>query len=253
MNGTKRRMAIARFIEEHDGADVQTLARHFDVSPMTIRRDRKILADQRKLAATHGGAVPADYLYEELPYSQKVEANIQAKKAIAQRAAAMVSDDSCIVLDAGTTTLELAKLLLPRRLSVITIDLQIALLLAQSQTIRVFIPGGEVDHAINGQLDMNAVRYLQSANPSLSFIGSPAWNAQKGATSSTVAKQMIKKTIIERSESSILLVDSSKYGLCNPWSIAPLNDFSCIITDSFIGKRDRDDIHKLGADLIIAT
>lgn len=123
MNGTKRRAAIARFIEEHDGADVHTLARHslarhFDVLPMTIRRDRKILADQNRLAVAHGGVVPADYLYGEPSYSQKIDTNVQAKKAIARKAAAMVSDVSCIILDAGTTTLELVKLLFSRRFSV---------------------------------------------------------------------------------------------------------------------------------------
>lgn len=252
MNGTKRRAAIARFIEEQDGADVHTLARLFDVSPMTIRRDRKILADQNKLAVTHGGAVPADYLYGEPSYSQKIETNVQAKKAIARKAASMVRDDTCIILDAGTTTLELARLLLVRRLSVITIDLQIALLLAQSPTIKVFTPGGEVDREINGQLDMNAIRYLQSANPSLSFIGTAAWDAQKGVTSSTVAKQIMKKTIKERSGKAVLLADSSKYGLCNPWSVAPLGDFHSVITDNLMEKRDYIEICKLGIELIAA-
>ena len=50
MNGVKRRAAITRFIAERDGADVQTLAKHFSVSPMTIRRDRKILAELQENA-----------------------------------------------------------------------------------------------------------------------------------------------------------------------------------------------------------
>lgn len=73
-----------------------------------------------------------------------------------------------------------------------------------------------MDREINGQLDMNAISYIRSANPSLAFVGTAAWDAQKGVTSSTVAKQTMKKTIKEQSGKAVLLADSSKYGLCNP-------------------------------------
>ncbi len=253
MDGVKRRVAIARFIEERDGADVQTLAKHFRVSPMTIRRDRKILAEQNKLAATHGGAVPSGYLYGELPYAQKVDINIPAKKAIAKAAAAMVRDDSCIILDAGTTTLELAKLLMPRRLSVITLDLQIALLLAQSSTIKVFTPGGEVDHETNAQADMQAVHYLQTANPAISFIGSAVWDLRKGVSTTSIAKQTIKSLIKRQAEKSVLLTDSSKYGRCNPWSIGPLNAFSCIITDDGLDRQASLAIKMARVNIVLAS
>ncbi len=252
MNAVKRRAAIARFIAERDGADVQTLAEHFGVSPMTIRRDRKILAEQNKLAATHGGAVPPDYQYGEPPYAQKIDINVPAKRAIARQAAAMIRDDSCIILDAGTTTLELAKLLLPRRLSVITVDLQIALLLAHSSTVRVFTPGGQVDSETAAQLDMQSVNYLQATNPAISFIGSAVWDLRKGVSTTSISKQTIKRLIKNQAEKSILLADSSKYGQCNPWSISPLESFSCIITDWQLDNNVRTAVKAAGVNLILA-
>lgn len=247
MNAERRRTAIARFISEHDGADVAMLAKHFSVSPMTIRRDRKVLASQNKIAPTHGGAVPVDYMvYGELPYAKKVDINLDKKKVIAQRAVDLITDNSCIILDAGTTTLELAKLIVNKKLTVITVDLHIALFLAQSSTIKVFTPGGEVDREIQGQLDTHAMNYLESVNASISFIGAASWDCYRGATSSTVAKQGIKKNLIKQAEKSVLLADSTKFGLCSPWNVNELKNFSYIITDEDLSETDRKAVSQVG-------
>ena len=251
MDAQKRRVEIARFISEHDGADVMMLAKHFSVSPMTIRRDRKILASQNKIAATHGGAVPVAYLYGEPPYSQKVNVSIEKKRAIAQEAAKLVVDNSCIFLDSGTTTLELAKLLFHRRLSVVTVDLHIALLLSRSPTVKVFTPGGEVDGEMQGQLDIHAVEYVKSINSSMAFIGSAVWDPQKGVSCSTVAKQAIKKALIEQTEKPVLLADSTKFGLCNPWTVADLSAFSYIVTDEELSEENRKAVSRFGGGLMV--
>lgn len=243
---------MARFIAENDGADVQTLAEHFGVSPITVRRDRKLLADQNILSPTHGGAIPASFLYGELAYAQKVDVNIPLKRQIARRAAELVPDDSVVMLDAGTTTLELARFLMHRRLSVITVDLQVALLLAQSPSVRVFIPGGEVDREVRGQLDSSALHYLMDANAAVSFIGIATWDAVKGVSSSSIAKQEIKRMLIGRAERSYLLADSTKYGTYNPWNVAPLNAFDGIVTDGGLTPRAHKEIIGAGGELIIA-
>lgn len=252
MKTEERRGAIARYIAEHGEVDIQTLADHFGVSSMTIRRDRQILVKQHKIAGTHGGAVSVGYKYSEPSYNNKISVNLVKKQAIARAAATLVPDNSCIILDAGTTMLELAKLLFHKNLSIITIDLHIALYLAQSSTVKVFTPGGEVDRDMQGQLDINALHYLEKINPSLSFIGSAVWDPQKGVSSSTVAKQAIKKTLIKQAEKSILLVDSTKFGLCNPWSVAALNEFSAIVTDNEISEENRKMLSAVGENLMIA-
>ncbi len=252
MNAEKRRAEMARFILENDGADVTLLAERFAVSPMTIRRDRKILVAQQCISPTHGGAMPAGFLYGELPYRQKAAINLERKSAIARAAAALVEDNTCIVLDAGTTTLELARLLLPRSLTVVTVDLHIALLLSASPTLRVITPGGEVDSAIQAQIGAAAVDFLQSVNASIVFLGSAVWDAGKGVSCSSLLKQKIKRTMLRRAERSVLLVDSSKYGLCNPWGVAPLDDFGAIITDVGLTARARREVRGAGGGLMVA-
>jgi DeoR/GlpR family transcriptional regulator of sugar metabolism len=252
MNAEKRRAEIARFITENDGADVTRLAQMFRVSPMTIRRDRKILAEQKRISPTFGGALPTGFRYGELPYAQKVDINLDKKRAIARRAAALIEDDTCIVLDAGTTTLELAKLLLHRPLTVVTVDLHIALLLSQSSSVRVVMPGGEVDPEIQAQIGASAVDFLQSVNAELAFVGGAVWDAGKGMTCSSIAKQKIKTTMLKQSGKSILLVDSTKYGLCNPWTVASLDTFDGIVTDAGLAAAQRREVIAAGADLTIA-
>ncbi|MEN3931216.1 DeoR/GlpR family DNA-binding transcription regulator [Microvirga sp. W0021] len=253
MDGIQRRAAMARFIEENDGADVQTLAERFGVSAITVRRDRKILAEQNILSPTHGGAVPAGFMYGELAYAQKVDVNVPLKKLIAKRAAELVPDNSIVILDAGTTTLELARLLMSRKLSVVTPDLQIALLLAQSPSVKVFIPGGEVDLETRSLLDSKAAHVLRETNAAISFVGIATWDASKGVSSSSIAKQEIKRTIMQQASETYLLVDSTKYGTCNPWSVAPLSDFDGIITDDGLSAKARKDIAGAEGNLLIVN
>lgn len=252
MNAEKRRSEIARFIEEHDGADVALLAQRFDVSPMTIRRDRKILAGQKRISPTHGGAMPAGLQYGELPYVQKAAIHLDRKRAIARRAAAFIEDETCVVLDAGTTTLELARLLLHRRLTVVTVDLHIALLLAPSRSLRVVTPGGEVDPEVQAQFSAPALDVLDSVHAAIAFLGSAVWDAGRGVTCSSLAKQRAKRTMLRRAERSFLLADSSKYGLCNPWSVAGLDAFAGVVTDTGLSPRLCREVADSGARLDVA-
>lgn len=252
MRAERRREEIARFIAENDGADVHALARRFAVSTMTIRRDRKILAQERRIAPTHGGAVPADSRHGEMSYAQKAVAELDAKRAIARAAADLVEDDTSIFLDAGTTTLELARRLAGRRLTAITVDLRIALLLSQSPGLRVVLPGGEVDGEIQAQLSAQAVATLNEANVALAFIGAAAWDARAGVTCSTLAKQAVKQAMIARADRAVLLADATKYGLRNSWRVAPLDCFDEILTDETIGAEAFAQTVEAGARVLAA-
>ncbi|MDR1826702.1 MAG: DeoR/GlpR family DNA-binding transcription regulator, partial [Methylobacteriaceae bacterium] len=179
MTADERRRAIARYIAEHGEADVQTLAERFRVSSMTIRRDRLVLAGENKIAVTRGGAAFVGYRYGEPARNNKVAANLDKKRAIARVAASLVPDDACVLLDAGTTMLELAKFLFHKQLVVVTVDVHIALLLSQSPTVRVFTPGGEVDRDSQAHTAISAVRYLSRVNASFAFVCSAVWDAAK--------------------------------------------------------------------------
>lgn len=252
MNAEQRRTELAKIIENNGGADVQYLADLFSVSPMTIRRDRKVLAERNMVQATHGGVLPLSFVYSEKNYVEKSTVNLKAKQAIAMKAAEMICDDSFILLDAGTTTLELARLLYPRRLTVITNDLHIALLLIQSPSIRVFMPAGEIDPAIGGIFGCEAIGCFANYNPSQAFIGSAAWHSAKGVTCSDSEKQLVKRAMMRCAENSILLVDSAKYGKYSQWNVSHLQKFSAVITDSGLSVTARAEVSAVTDGLCIA-
>ncbi|MDL2209796.1 DeoR/GlpR family DNA-binding transcription regulator [Desulfovibrio sp. OttesenSCG-928-O18] len=248
----QRRSEMALFIQQNGGVDTESLARHFGISVMTARRDLKILEEQNVLKVTWGGALPLNFLPHEIPYANKAAVMRGHKQAIAAVAADMIQDESCIMLDAGTTTLELAELLRNRTLTVITNDLQIALLLASSPSVTVHMAGGWVDPVSRSCNDESTSDFLRSLNVTQSFIGISVWDAVRGATTSSTSKMRIKRRMLTCAGQSVLLADSSKYGHFSPWAVADLTEFSCIVTDSGLPQAARDAVVKSGAVLRLA-
>ncbi len=245
----QRRSKMALYIQQTGGTDTETLAKRFGVSVMTARRDLKILEQENHLKLTWGGAVPLTFLPHEIPYSSKVATMLHAKEAIADYAANLISDDSCILLDAGTTALALAKKLTHRRLTVITPDLRIALELASGPHLKVHIPGGEVDPGSRSCNDGATVAFLDTVNVTQAFLGTNVWDVSRGAGTSSHMRMRIKKKMIQRAQQPILLADSSKYNAFGPWVVAQLVEFSCVITDSGLPGAAREAVMQGGADL----
>ena len=125
-----------------DGRVVATeLSRTLGVSVDTVRRDLRELHEDGLLQRVHGGALPP--VAGARPYAVRREQATAAKEAIARRAASMLHDDQVILLDAGTTTLEVARHLLPDlRATVITNSPAIALALAEHASVEVAMLGG---------------------------------------------------------------------------------------------------------------
>lgn len=249
----RRRSEIAAFIQQNGGVDTDTLAKHFGISAMTARRDLKILEQENLLRRTWGGAIPPHFIPHEIPYANKAATMLEAKKAIAAKALEIIEDESCIILDAGTTTLALATLLRNRTLTVITQDLQIALLLASSPTVTVYFAGGYVDPVSRSCNDPSAVKYLQQINATVTFVGTSVWDVSCGATTSSTAKMYMKKQLMACAEQCILLADSSKFGTFSPWAVGTLSAFSCIISDSGLSHKAQESIAEAGGVLHMAS
>lgn len=248
----QRRSAIARFIREMEACDTEALSKHFGVSSMTIRRDLKELERSGLVHLTHGGAVSPQCMFEDVPYPDKVLANLEAKKAIAGMAAERIKDNTCIILDAGTTTLELARLLVGRTLTVITTDLQIALFLVAVPGITVHTTGGLVDPVSRAHKDTRAVRMLMDLRVPQAFMGTNVWDAGYGVTSSSSTVQQVKMQMMASASEAILLADSSKYGRFSTWVVGGLNKFSAIISDDGLAQAQRQAIMQAGGTLQVA-
>lgn len=160
---------------------------------MTIRRDLDELEKQKKLIRTHGGAALPQAIIGEQSYEQKLsEAHLQ-KKEIAQIAVGLVKDGMRILLDSGTTTLEIARLLKSRsNITVVTNDIKIAAELTDSK-LEVILLGGKVQNGVGAILGSFAEQMLKNIHVDILFLGAHAVHSNLGITSATFEKASIKK------------------------------------------------------------
>ncbi len=156
----------------------------------------------------------------------------------------MVRPGDSIVLDAGTTMIELARQITHLPLRVITNDLHIALFLAEFKQIEVTIIGGRIDDSSQSCIGEHGRRLLQSVWPDLAFLSCNAWDLEKGVTSPTEEKAALKRDLIANARRRVLLADSSKYGAWSLYNIVHLDSLTDIITDSHLSDETRAILEK---------
>ena len=163
---------------------------------MTVRRDLDFLAAQGVLKRVHGGAMSAMPSGVEPPYSLRAQAAIAAKRAIAAAAVEHIHDGETIVLDSGTTALEVAKLLHDRAVTVMPLSLHIAQELADAPRIRLLMPGGEArkgELALVGPLTIASLRALRF---DLAVLSPCAFSLDAGLTAFDLGDAEVKQEAI---------------------------------------------------------
>ena len=242
----ERRHLIMTYLEDNKSATVEELAKNFDVSTMTIRRDLQYLEDNNLIVRTHGGAILNTKLDIEIPLKEKRVRNKEEKKRIAQYAVSLVKDGQTILLDAGTTTMEIAKRLKDKKdLTIVTSDVFIAGYLARNHKFRVFCTGGHVQNMVGACIGPGTSEFLRNINVDISFIGTSSIDLEKGITTPTFEKADVKKQMIKAAGKSVLVTDSSKFGITKFAKICDLEDFDLIITDNKLPASILKELEKL--------
>ncbi|MBI2914740.1 MAG: DeoR/GlpR transcriptional regulator [Firmicutes bacterium] len=232
MLAAERQKSILKLLENTGSVEVSDLSRHYQVSVMTIRRDLASLEAQGQVTRTHGGAVLNRSTTFELSYNAKQDLRAGEKRRIGERAALLVRDGDTVILDAGTTTLEIAKRLDRRRnLTVVTNSLPIASELAGSRNIALIITGGllrETSLSLVGPLAQQAVAAL---NADLAFIGVDGISAERGISTPDMVEAQTKRAMISAASRVVVVADQSKFGSVALATIAPIASVDVIVTD----------------------
>jgi DeoR/GlpR family transcriptional regulator of sugar metabolism len=248
----ERRQMIIQYLEEHEIATVEELSKLLNVAPMTIRRDLQYLEDNDIATRTFGGAILKSKLIAEIPYENKSLSNIDEKKRIAEYAASLVQNGQVVILDAGTTNMEIAKLLIKKQnLIIVTTDLKIAVYISSTTDFNVLCTGGNVQNATGSCLGSNAVDFLKGINADICFIGSSSIDVEHGITTPSLQKSDIKKQMIKCSEHKILVADSSKFGKKGFIKVCDLNQFEKIVTDKNLNEHTNVEIKNKNINLIL--
>ncbi len=234
MKKQHRYKEIVDYLKDTNLSTVDELVKIIDVSPATIRRDLIDLEKQGAVRRTHGGVTLNEFVAKQLTVQEKNVLFTAEKERIAKQAADLVEADNTIMLDAGTTTMEIAKNITHLPLRVITPDLQIALFLSKFKQIQVSVLGGEIDNASQSCIGEHARSLLNSIYTDIAFVSCNFWSHKHGVSTPTEAKKVLKCDMIRCANRSILVADSGKFGNFSLFKVADLDVFSDIYTDSGI-------------------
>lgn len=228
----ERQEEIVRILEQKPSVTVEELAKRLDVTSMTIRRDLKYLESVQVVSRTFGGAVLKTKLTMELSHKDKLMQNKEEKERIAIAAASLVADGQTIILDAGTTTMEIAKQLTKKQnLTIITNDVLIAAYLVLSSNFAIFCTGDRVQNITGACMGSRAIQFFKEMYADIAFIGASSLDVQLGMSAPTFEKAELKKEMILSAEQVILVADKSKFNKRSINKICSLEEFSLIICD----------------------
>lgn len=233
MLAPERHQRILSILSRSGAAGVSQLAAELDVSAMTIRRDLATLEEQGLLARTHGGAILAGKNpSQEIPYTSKAGRQAAEKERIGRRAAALISEGDAIILDSGSTTLQIAKHIEASPLMVVTNDVAIAYTLGLRPGVTVAMPGGIMQPSLYTLLHPTTVQFISGLRVNKLFLAADAVHLENGVTNRTLDEVPVKQAMIRAAQEVILVADSSKFGKEVFARVCHLSSVHRLITDS---------------------
>ena len=243
---------IRGLLTERPSVSISELARLFKVTEMTIHRDLAKLEQASQIRKTHGGAVAAERMIFEFDFAARRQANLKAKQAIAREAVKLVEPGSRLILDTGTTTLELAYLLKDfQNITVITPSLAVASVLQFSRGVQTILLGGII---CEGRPDLTGAiteSILDTLAADIAFQGADGIGADGMLYNADTRIARVDQKMRQRAKHNYILCDSSKIGKTALAASGFVNEIDALITDSRINKAQVTTFKKIGTKVII--
>jgi DeoR family transcriptional regulator, fructose operon transcriptional repressor len=249
----ERKQRILEHIATHRKATVIELCDLFRVSSATIRNDLRDLEAEGLVVRTHGGAMTKSKTGLEPDMVARGVQNLDAKRAIAEAALGQVEDGDMIVLDTGSTVLELARRLDRKRdITVVTNDLVIATLLEDHDSVKIVFLGGAVRKRFHCTVfhDLASRGLLSGLTVDKAFMGLNSFSLEKGASTPDIGHAETKKLMMSIAAKVVLLFDSSKMGRNSFAQFAAIDEVDTIVTDA-ISEADRKVLEDTGIEVIV--
>ncbi len=236
MLAAERRIKILDLLKANQVITVSELCEHFETSEATIRRDLSLLDAEGKLERTHGGALFSE---NKTTTEDKVKSRegmaIHEKASIALVAFNLLEEHDSIILDAGTTTLELAKLIGQSKLhlSVITNSTIAFKELSENPNLDMIMLGGKVRANTLATVGLAADEMLKRFHVDKVFLGTNGITLDAGLTTTDLDEAQIKRSMLSMAKQRIVLLDHSKFNKVYLNQIAPLSMVDVMITDPY--------------------
>lgn len=246
-----RRDRIVQMLDREGEQSVESLADHFQVSGMTIRRDLHDLAGDGKVIRTHGGATPAARISFEYRFLDRAREHAAEKRQIAETAASMVEPGQAVLLDSGTTTLEIARRLRRiERLTIITTSLPIASELFGHEPIDTILLGGQLRKDSPDLLGGLTEQGLELLRPDIAFIGADAVDLRGFAYNRSAQLGRLLTCMGQAAERTYAVADRSKIDRRELMRFADLSQWDGLVTDSGIDEAHCKALIQTGVQVI---
>ena len=201
-----------------------------DVSVMTIHRDLDALVQLGMIVKVRGGARSVHHT-GDLGYDIRMQENVAGKCAMAQKAVELIQPNHTIFLDASTTNLMLARQLPDIHLNIFTTGPNIAVELCRLQNPNITLCCGTLNRKNMALSGVNTTKMLENINIDMAFIGVSGCLADVGFTCGTEADMIVKRTVIQKARTSIVMCDSGKFSRVMPYTFADFRDVQYLICD----------------------
>lgn len=257
MHASEREAAILDLIGKRGFITFRELEREFRASPATLRRDLERLASGGRIKRVHGGARLIDsdrdsatpQALQGVPFHQNVNRNPVQKRAIGKAAAALCSRGEAVMIDGGSTTLQMCKHLNGLDLQVLTNSLHIVSALLGQAGTRILVSGGAVFREQNIILAADGDDPMPRFHAPKFFMGATSVGLQ-GVMQPDIVLVGAEHRLIERAQQLILLVDSSKFEGPSGHVVCALDEVDIVVTDSGIQPAHRRMLREAGIKVI---
>ncbi|MEH2475514.1 DeoR family fructose operon transcriptional repressor [Nitrobacteraceae bacterium AZCC 2161] len=232
--------------------DVDDLARRFDVSASTVRRDLQHLSRNNAVRRTYGGAILTGPAIETT-LEQRLAVQGKEKQAIARAAIDLIADGDTLILDAGSTVVAFGRLLQQRRLRIITNNLALLPFLAKAPAIELIVLGGALRTTSMSTMGPLAHEALRRMTANRAIMSADGVVNGRGLCEADLEQVALKSLMMEQSKEVIVLADASKLGRAEQIAWAPLPPRWTLVTDVGASEEQRKHLADSGARVIVAN
>lgn len=228
-----RRETIGKYIQEKGAVSVKEVSTLFpEVSLMTIHRDLEKLEDEGLIVRTRGGAMSASQPHStEAKLETRMQTNVKAKREMASKALKLIHEGSAVFFDAGTSNMALVQALPDIDLNIFTTGPNIALELARLSQPTIHMCGGTLNRSNQAVSGASTLAMLEDINIATAFIGVSGYTAEGGFTCGKEEEMLVKKLVLSKAATKVILMDSSKCGKILPYTFGNLEDVDYVVSD----------------------
>lgn len=251
----ERRAMILKRLESESEVLVTDLSRQTGISEVTIRKDLTLLQSRNLIIRTRGGAMrkPVENLNEDTAISKKSMFNFREKERIGIMAASLIHDGDHIMLDSGTTTMEIARHLGRfDNLTILTNAMNIAVELTKYERFTVIILGGHVRINSLSTVGPIALSTLHNFSHYKLFMGVDSFSLQSGISTPNLEEALLNQSMIAAASEVVAVCDSSKFNKQSFAHIADLKQLDAIVTDRDIDPTILHELEKRHLKVMLA-